>query len=105
MKYFAILVLVLSSLVSIAADEPKKDFSQEPFVIEKLANTIHFEADGTSKRRMDMRVRVQSDAALKAFGQLVLPYNSETEKPTISGRVIKADGTEIPITESAIQDL
>ena len=91
------------------AAEPKPaaspDYSQQPVVIETLASTIHFQADGTSTREVHTRIRVQTDAAVKQLGQLVLGYNSESEHIYVTGRVIKPDHTEVAITESAIQDL
>jgi len=87
-----------------APDAP--DYSKEPFVIERLHTTQHFENDGTGTRRAVARIKVQNEAGVQALGQLVLGYNSANEKMTIDAvRVLKADGNVVTATASAVQDL
>ena len=88
-----------------AKETPEADYSQQAVVVEKLASTIRFEADGTSTRDEHTRIRIQTEAAVQQLGQLVLNYNSESERFVFKGKVIKPDHTEVEITESAIQDL
>jgi len=70
------------------------DFSREPFVIEVLKSSLRFEADGTGTKTVQTRVLVQTEGALQQLGQLVLDYNSDFERLTFKGRVIKPDGTK-----------
>ena len=86
-------------------EKSTNDFSDQPFVVESIKSTVRFEADGTGVRSSETRVHLQSESAVQQLGQLVFSYNSEFEKLTISGRVEKADGTSIPIPDSAIQDV
>src|SRR5687768_9402468 len=82
------------------------DYSQEAVVIEQLSTTYRFERDGTGQRELNLRVRVQSDAGVERFGQLIFPYSSANEKLDMDYvRVRKADGTVVNATTSDIQDL
>ena len=82
------------------------DYTQEALVFEKLLTVYHFENDGKGFRRQTGRVRVQSEAALQALGQLVFAYSSGTEKMKVNYvRVIKADGTVVNAGDSNIQDM
>lgn len=90
--------------------EPEKekapDYSQEALVIEQLKTFYRFEKDGTGRREMSFRVRVQSDAALERLGQLVFAYSSANENLDIDFvRVKKPDGTAITASAADIQDL
>ncbi|HZN06175.1 MAG TPA: DUF3857 domain-containing protein [Pyrinomonadaceae bacterium] len=82
------------------------DYSQEAVVIEQLSTTYRFERDGTGQRELNLRVRVQSDAGVERFGQLIFPYSSANEKLDMDYvRVRKADGTVVNATTADIQDL
>src|SRR5437867_1887093 len=86
--------------------EKAADYSQEALVVEHLRVTYRFEKDGTGQHELSLRVKVQSEAALERFGQLVLPYISANEKLDIDYvRVKKPDGTIISASESDVQDL
>jgi hypothetical protein len=52
------------------------DHSQEAYVVEKLATSYRFENDGTGRREVYARIKVQSEAGVEAWGQLVVGYNS-----------------------------
>lgn len=89
-----------------AAKPKEPDYSQEAFVIEQFKTTYRFEKDGTGQRHMLVRVKVQSEAGLERFGQLVFGYSSANEKLDFEFvRVRKADGTVVNASESDIQDL
>src|SRR5262245_20894945 len=89
-----------------ATREKAPDYSQEAMIIELLRVTYRFEKDGTGMHDLAMRVKVQSEAALQQFGQLVLPYVSANEKLEIDYvRVKKADGTTVTASPSDVQDL
>ncbi|HSD44993.1 MAG TPA: DUF3857 domain-containing protein, partial [Pyrinomonadaceae bacterium] len=84
----------------------KSDYSSEAVVIEELKTTYRFERDGTGQRELSLRAKVQSDAGVERFGQLVLGYSSANEKLDMDYvRVRKADGTVVNATASDIQDL
>ena len=84
----------------------KRDYSGEAVVVEQLSNTYRFERDGTGQREMTLRVKVQSDAGVERFGQLIFGYSSATEKLDMDYvRVRKADGTVVNAAASDIQDL
>jgi len=86
--------------------EKSPDYSQEAFVIEQLLKSYRFEKDGTGQRELNMRVRVQTEAGLERFGQLVFAYSSANENLDVDFlRVRKADGTVISGGASDIQDL
>src|SRR5262245_38563863 len=89
-----------------AAEQKQPDYSQEAYVIERMTTTYRFEKDGTGRREQNLRVKVQSDAGVESFGQLVFPYSSANEKLDIEQvSVRKPDGSEVKAQASAVQDL
>jgi tetratricopeptide (TPR) repeat protein len=94
-----------------AANEEKKhdasppDYSKEASVVELLKTRYSLESDGTGQRVTTLRVRVQSESALQAWGQLRLGYNSANESLDIGYvRVIKEDGSVLKAGPDAVQD-
>jgi tetratricopeptide (TPR) repeat protein len=86
--------------------EKAPDYSQEAVVIEQLKMFYRFEKDGTGQRELSLRVRVQSEAGLERFGQLVFAYSSANENLDVDFlRVRKPDGTVIAAGAGDIQDL
>ncbi len=91
--------------------EPKKqekppDYSQEAAIIEQYHTSMHYENDGTGKREVTARIKVQSEAGVERFGQLVIGYNSENERVDITYvRVRKPNGSVINAPADAVQDL
>lgn len=82
------------------------DNSNEAFVIERYKTLYRYEKDGTGAREMNIRVKIQSDAGVEQFGQLVFPYSSANEKLEFDFiRVLKADGTAIDASAADVQDL
>ena len=82
------------------------DYSREPFVVEQFYTTARFENDGTGERDVSARVRVQSDAGVKEWGEIVFGYNSANEQVDIHFvRVRKADGTVVTATPDAVKEL
>ena len=82
------------------------DHSQESYVIEKLRVSYHFENDGTGRREIYARIKVQSEAGVEQWGQLVWGYNSANERIEVPYvRVLKADGPSVAASPEAIQDL
>jgi tetratricopeptide (TPR) repeat protein len=94
------------------ADQPKtvnekeNDYSQEAVIIEQIRLACRFEKDGTGQRDLIIRVKIQSEAGLERFGQLVFPYSAANEKLEINYvRVKKSDNVVIPFSDSDVQDL
>jgi Flp pilus assembly protein TadD len=83
-----------------------KDFSQEAFVIEKVVTRMRFESDGTGSKETVARIRVQSEAGVEQWGQVVIGYSSANEKVEIPYvRVRKADGSVVTAPADSVQDL
>jgi hypothetical protein len=79
----------------------KLDYSAEPIVIEKLDQVDTMAADGTGVRQFTLLARVQSDAGVRQFGVLTLPYASNSEHVELAYiRVRHPDGsvTETPVS-------
>jgi tetratricopeptide (TPR) repeat protein len=82
------------------------DHSQEAYVVEKLRNSYRFENDGTGRWERYVRIKVQSEAGVEQWGQLVVGYNSANEKVEIPFvRVLKADGSTVTAPADSVQDL
>jgi len=94
-----------SPSVPLAPAKPA-DHSQESYVVEKLRTSYRFENDGTGRREIYARIKVQSEAGVEQWGQLVWGYNSANEKIEVPYvRVLKADGSSVAASPDAIQDL
>ena len=88
------------------AKEKQPDYSQEAVIIEKYKIIHRFEKEGTGRRELTLRVKIQSDAGVQHFGQLVFPYTSANEKFNIDQlHVLKSDGTVVSGSQSDVQDL
>ena len=82
------------------------DHSQESYVVEKLKTSYRFENDGTGRREIYARIKVQSEAGVEQWGQLVWGYNSANEKIEVPFvRVLKTNGSTVAALPDAIQDL
>ncbi len=87
-------------------DAPKRDYSQEAYVVEQYRSRYRFENDGTGRKETVARIRVQSEAGVQQWGQIPVGYNSANERVEIAYvRVIKADGTVVKAGDDAVQDL
>jgi tetratricopeptide (TPR) repeat protein len=85
---------------------PTPDHSQEAYVVEKYKNSYRFENDGTGRHEVYARIRVQSEAGVEQWGQLVVGYNSANERVDISYvRVHKADSSIVTAPSDSVQDL
>src|SRR5437879_12640580 len=64
--------------------EDKHDYTQESFVIEQMHSRYRFEADGTGRKETTARIRVQSEAGVQQWGQLLErseEHTSELQSP------------------------
>src|SRR6266404_4042885 len=79
--------------------------SDEAAVFERILNRVHFENDGTEVSETEAVIRIQSQAGVEEFGQLVFGYSSATEKLEVEYvRVRKPDGQVVVTPESTAQD-
>ncbi len=79
--------------------------SEEAAVFERIFNRVHFENDGTQVSETEAVVRIQSQAGVEEFGQLVFGYSSATEKLEVEYvRVRNPDGQVVVTPESTAQD-
>src|SRR5215470_1078325 len=87
------------------AASPKKDSSQEAVVFERFYSLVRYEDDGTGIQEVTAVIRIQSQAGVQAFGQLVIGYSSATEKLDVDYvRVRKPDGQVIETPVANAQD-
>ena len=83
-----------------------QSFASEPYVIELVQNKLRFESDGKGLRELHIRIRVQSESAIREFGVLVYPYSASFENlDVLYVRVHKQDGTTIETPATDIQEL
>lgn len=110
-RWFLSLCLLASAVIQVCAQTPTKpnetpDAAKEGFVFERIDNRVRFESDGTGIRDTTAVIRVQSQAGVQEFGQLILGYSSATEKLEVSYvRVRKPDGRVIETPPANAQDL
>src|ERR1700682_3481272 len=79
--------------------------SEEAAVFERILNRVHFENDGREVSETEAVIRMQSQAGVEEFGQLVFGYSSATEKFEVEYvRVLKPDGQVVVTPESTAQD-
>lgn len=91
---------------SVPAAPSESKFASEPYVIEKLWSKLRFEADGKGQRELTLRVRVQSESAVREFGLLVYPYESSFDTlDVVYVRVLKPDGAVVDTPADEIQEL
>jgi transglutaminase-like putative cysteine protease/tetratricopeptide (TPR) repeat protein len=117
----SVVLLVLCSLLALATaqdappqppnkikpdDQTKPDpNSEEAAIFERILNHVRFENDGTDVTETEAVVKIQSQAGVEEFGQLVFGYSSATEKLEIEYvRVRKPDGQVVTTPESTAQD-
>src|SRR5580700_8999747 len=83
----------------------KTNHADEAAVFERIFNRVRFENDGTEVSETEAVVRIQSQAGVEEFGQMVFGYSSATEKLEVEYvRVRKPDGQVVTTPESTAQD-
>ena len=89
-----------------AKSAEKKDYPQESFVIEQVRTRFRFDSDGTGRKETVARIRVQSEAGVEQWGQVLIGYNSANERVEIPYvRVLKKDGSVVNAPADSVQDL
>jgi len=90
---------------AVPSSPPKTNTAEEAAVFDRILNRIRFENDGTEVSETEAVVRIQSQAGVEEFGQLVFGYSSATEKLEVDYvRVRKPDGRVVVTPESTAQD-
>src|SRR5882724_12358683 len=104
-------LIALSVFLSIAnagaqaPPPPKTDNAEEASVFEHILNRARFENDGTGVEETEAVIRIQSQAGIEQFGQLVFGYSSATEQLTVEYvRVRKPNGQVVTTPDSTAQD-
>src|SRR5229473_8029492 len=98
-------VLAQASAPSSSQQKTNNANAEEAAVFERILNRAHFENDGTEVSETEAVVRIQSQAGVEEFGQLVFGYSSATEKLEVEYvRVRKPDGHVVVTPESTAQD-
>ncbi len=102
---FLIICILVCFWTAPQAFSQTADYAKEDYVIEQLKVDVAFSSDGTGEEEQSARIKIQSEAAIKAFGILSFPYNSAFERLEIRGiSVTKANGTVINTPASEAQD-
>jgi transglutaminase-like putative cysteine protease/tetratricopeptide (TPR) repeat protein len=89
------------------APKPRRDSRNdaEAAVFDRILNHVRFENDGTEVSETEAAVKIQSQAGVEEFGQLVFGYSSATEKLEVQYvRVRKPDGRVVETSQSTAQD-
>jgi len=82
------------------------DYSKEPYVYELIQTKARFDADGKNQRELTVRVRIQSESAVRELGLLTYPFASSFETlDVVYVRVIKPDGAVVETPPSDVQEL
>jgi tetratricopeptide (TPR) repeat protein len=102
---------LLFSAPSFAQSSAKKeaatqDFSKEGAVIEQMTTRVVFQSDGTSVREQRARVRMLSDAGVRQYGVIPLPYQASVERVEVQDvHVTNRDGSVVATPLDSIQDV
>lgn len=98
-------LMSLDALAQASASSKKTSNAEEAAVFERISNHVRFENDGTEVSETEAVIRIQSQAGVEEFGQLVFGYSSATEKLEVEYvRVRKPDGRVVATPESTAQD-
>lgn len=96
----------LSTLAFAQATPPTPSGSdEEAAVFQQIFNRIRFEDDGTGVRDTTAVIRIQSQAGVKQWGQMIFGYSSATEDLDVDYvRVRKPDGKVVDTPTTGGQD-
>ena len=82
------------------------DYSKEPYIYDLIQTKARFDADGKSQRELTVRVRIQSESAVRELGLLTYSFASSFETlDVVYVRVRKPDGTVVETPPSDVQEL
>ena len=88
-----------------AQERPAGAYALQPVVTERLYQRLRFEADGTGRRDLHVRARVQTEAGVQGLGEISYGYNSAEETLTIDSVLVhKTGGGIVAAGPDAVQD-
>jgi Domain of Unknown Function with PDB structure (DUF3857) len=80
------------------------DYSKEPYIYDLIQTKARFDADGRSQRELAVRVRIQSESAVRELGLLTYSFASSFETlDVVYVRVRKPDGSVVETPPSDVQ--
>ncbi|MDP9340348.1 MAG: DUF3857 and transglutaminase domain-containing protein [Acidobacteriota bacterium] len=86
-------------------EKPVPDAAQTPAQIELLETHIRFETDGSSRKEVHARVRINTELGTRQFARLSFDYNRALETVEIPlARITHASGGTADILPSAVSD-
>jgi tetratricopeptide (TPR) repeat protein len=92
--------------IASSENSSKNSYSQESAVIEQMTTKLVFDTSGTYTREQVTKIHVQTDAGVKDWGLLSIPYQSALQSVDIDYvRVVKLDGSTVVTPADNIQDL
>lgn len=108
--FFSLLVLAAAEgerpTTPVAPGAQKDDSSQEASIIEQSLTKVTFDNSGSFVHQQSTRVHVQTDAGVKQWGLLSIPYQSATQTVEIDYvRVRKSDGSVVTTPPDNVQDM
>lgn len=102
------LFFVSFSIVCLRAQTPappKTENADEASIFDRILNRARFENDGTGVEETEAVIKIQSQAGVEQFGQLVFGYSSATEQLKVEYvRVRKPNGQVVVTPDSTAQD-
>jgi tetratricopeptide (TPR) repeat protein/transglutaminase-like putative cysteine protease len=92
---------------SLHAQESSPDrYAKQPIVMERFYQRVRFEPDGTARRDIRVRARVQTEAGVQQLGEIPYGYNSAEETLAIDSVFVhKAGGGTVAAGPDAVQDV
>lgn len=98
-------VAAAKSRADMAKPKGAGEAAQTPAEIELLETRIRFEADGTSRKEVHARVRINTELGTRQFGRLNFDYTRAFESVEIPlARITHASGGTADILPSAVSD-
>ena len=111
-SHWIALALSLSVVTALAGQAPappaasKAPNSDPAYTIESLRTRVRLENDGGGSRQLTLAIKVRDEQAVRQWGQLTLPYQSDTEALDVrSVQVEKPDGSVSTTGSDGVQDL
>ena len=103
---FSISIAISISTAQSQTSPPSKSANaEEASIFERILNRARFENDGTGVEETEAVIRIQSQAGVKQFGQLVFGYTAATEELKVEYvRVRKPNGQVVNTPDSTAQD-
>jgi tetratricopeptide (TPR) repeat protein len=95
-----------AGLPQTASGSVNAEGANEAFLVEDHSIKVVVQNDGTAVREEQTQVRIQSDASLKRFGVVAVPYQSSVEEVEIRAvRVRRSDGTIVATPLESVLDM